>query len=156
MKRTLLLAASVLFCNLFASCDIVINNYSDKDSTSSTTSKVEEALLDEDSRFEKVETPQPAKVQEPVKVQSNPNATRSDNPYAYLMTTQIDEATILNLSRAERRIYRNAIYAMHGYIFNSADLRSYFSQFTWYQPITKNVQLSNIETWNVNLIKSYE
>lgn len=56
------------------------------------------------------------------------------------------------------RILRNSIYARHGYIFKSADLRQYFGQFAWYNPRYSNVesQLSSVERANVKEIKRWE
>lgn len=38
---------------------------------------------------------------------------------------------------AELRFLRNEIYARHGYIFNSADLKNYFNKQDWYKPDPK-------------------
>jgi hypothetical protein len=53
---------------------------------------------------------------------------------------------------------RNEIYARHGYVFNSADLKKYFGSQSWYKPINNNaaVKLSNIEALNVDILKSNE
>jgi hypothetical protein len=50
---------------------------------------------------------------------------------------------------------RNEIYARHGYVFNSADLKAYFSKQPWYKPLNNNsaVKLTPIENLNVELIK---
>ena len=56
------------------------------------------------------------------------------------------------------RIIRNEIYARHGYVFNSADLKNYFSKQPWYKPLNNNaaVKLNAIETLNVELLKANE
>ncbi len=56
------------------------------------------------------------------------------------------------------RIIRNEIYARHGYVFNSADLKEYFSKQPWYKPLNNNnaVKLNAIETLNVELLKANE
>ena len=53
---------------------------------------------------------------------------------------------------------RNYIFARHGYIFKSDDLRQYFRQYDWYTPISRNVtkELSKIERDNIKLIEAYE
>lgn len=63
---------------------------------------------------------------------------------------------IVYMSSSDLRIMRNEIYARHGYIFDSADLRRYFMNQSWYTPRTKNVKLSSIEEYNVKVIKQYE
>lgn len=62
------------------------------------------------------------------------------------------------LTKSELRILRNEIYARHGYIFKSADLTEFFSQFSWYKPTSKNVnsELNEYETANVTFIQSFE
>ncbi|QOG06414.1 YARHG domain-containing protein [Aureimonas sp. OT7] len=51
---------------------------------------------------------------------------------------------------------RNEIMARHGYVFDTPRAVQYFSAKPYYQPRTKNVRLSEIEKYNVNLIKSFE
>lgn len=51
------------------------------------------------------------------------------------------------------RILRNAVYAGHGYRFNSPDLGSYFSQFTWFKPEHASVKDRLTETDRENLEK---
>jgi hypothetical protein len=58
-------------------------------------------------------------------------------PEASLRRLSMDELSVLN--KDELRIMRNAIYARHGYIFNSTDLKSYFSKQSWYVAQYKDV-----------------
>lgn len=80
------------------------------------------------------------------------------NPYAWLSQRKVCAADLRGLSGSELRIMRNAIYARHGYIFQSADLSRFFSQFSWYEPRYSNVEslLSSIEKHNVQEIRSWE
>ncbi len=61
-------------------------------------------------------------------------------------------------SSKELRLMRNEIYARHGYTFSSADLQKYFGSKPWYKPLNNNatVKLSDIETFNVELLKNME
>ena len=56
------------------------------------------------------------------------------------------------------RLMRNAILARHGYVFQSKDLKEYFTAQSWYKPAASNadIQLSFIEQLNVDLIKAAE
>lgn len=45
-----------------------------------------------------------------------------------------------SLSKTELRLMRNEIFARHGYIFKSADLRNHFSKQPWY-----NARYSNVD-----------
>lgn len=86
----------------------------------------------------------------------SPNAYRDDNPYEWLSQRKYswEEFARRASSPAQYRIWRNAMFARHGYIFKSADLREHFSQFTWYVPRYKTVTLTAVEVHNVNVLKS--
>jgi hypothetical protein len=62
------------------------------------------------------------------------------------------------LNRTELRIFRNMIYAKHGYIFNSIDLQQYFSQFSWYSGTKTNVdnELTTNERSVIDFIRQIE
>jgi hypothetical protein len=68
----------------------------------------------------------------------------------------LQEADLVGLNKRTLRIARNEIFARHGYLFNSSDLKLHFSQYSWYRPYTKNVALSRIEQSNIEFIKNYE
>lgn len=80
-----------------------------------------------------------------------------DNPYLWLSQRKYEnyEFYDMSASRETLRIWRNAIYARHGYIFKSADLANYFSQYSWYVPRYKDVtsKLSSIEAHNIRVLK---
>lgn len=56
------------------------------------------------------------------------------------------------------RLMRNSIFAHHGYVFQSADLKDYFSHEPWYKPTGNNegIKLSLLEQFNIDLIKTRE
>lgn len=79
--------------------------------------------------------------------------------FDWLTERPVTYADIESLTPFQRRILRNAIYAIHGYRFKSSELTTYFERFSWYEPRTSvipNNQLSAIEQANIQLIKSYE
>ncbi|MBQ6613148.1 MAG: YARHG domain-containing protein [Alistipes sp.] len=76
--------------------------------------------------------------------------------YPFTSTRKLTYSDIAHLSAYELRIMRNEIYARHGYIFKTQDMREYFSAQSWYRPTTHNVTLSSIEQYNVSFIKQYE
>jgi hypothetical protein len=97
------------------------------------------------------------------------NVANSDSEYYRLSKRRSDDNTrhanrLLNandltgLSNAELRIMRNEIYARHGYIFQSKDLRDYFSKKSWYIPLHRDVsdKLTDIEIKNINFLKKHE
>lgn len=79
-----------------------------------------------------------------------------EEDYAWLSERLLEEEDLEDLDASELEILRNAIYARHGWIFKRDDLREFFSQFSWYEPTTRDVTLSSIESKNVSLIKQYE
>lgn len=63
-----------------------------------------------------------------------------------------------NYSMEMLRVMRNSIFAHHGYVFQSADMKDYFSHEPWYKPAYNNesVKLSLLEQMNVDIIKMRE
>lgn len=89
-------------------------------------------------------------------ITADPNASGSE--FLYLSQRLLTEQDLAGWSKQDMRTIRNAIYARHGYKFKSADLREYFSRFSWYKPLYDNVesQLNSIEKKNVAFIKAHE
>lgn len=87
---------------------------------------------------------------------TNPTTAIGAGLFPYTSTRKLTYSDIAHLSDYELKIMRNEIYARHGYIFQSKDMKQYFSKQSWYRPTTSNVKLSSIEQYNVNFIKSYE
>lgn len=73
----------------------------------------------------------------------------------------ISKEEIENLSPEEIRLAKNEIYARHGRIFDSEDLREYFESQSWYhgeidpEDFDENV-LNEYEKANIDLLVSYE
>ena len=131
------------------------------DSIANALKEMEAKLVDEKATHEEElakakQEAQQAKRQ--AAAQPSPNAYRSDNPYAWLSQRKYSSNELWNMSSgsAECRIWRNAMFARHGYIFKSADLREHFSQFTWYVPRYSSVTLTPTEVHNVNVLKGLE
>ncbi len=78
--------------------------------------------------------------------------------YDFACERLVTEDDIVGLNAEDLRYMRNWIYARHGYIFKSQDLREYFSKLPWYNPQYSDVSsmLSNIEKKNVEFIKRHE
>ena len=62
------------------------------------------------------------------------------------------------LSKYDLKIMRNEIFARHGFIFQTNEMKNYFQNQSWYKPKYRDVSslLSNIEKKNLELIKRYE
>jgi len=62
------------------------------------------------------------------------------------------------LSKEDLKIMRNEIFARHGYIFKTPEMKSYFATQSWYHGKYEDVtsMLTSIEKQNVQLIKRHE
>lgn len=60
------------------------------------------------------------------------------------------------LDKAQLRNARNEIYARRGRKFVRKEVSSYFKQFDWYRPQFGEVELTFVETKNVELIQKFE
>lgn len=66
---------------------------------------------------------------------------------------------LINYSKNELKIMRNEIFARYGYIFiEGGEMSNYFKNQKWYTPKHKNVnsKITNLEKFNIQLIKEYE
>ena len=68
----------------------------------------------------------------------------------------LGDADLKGMSLVELRLARNEIYARRGRFFVDQTLAGYFSQFSWYHPRQVDVDLSPLETTNVNTIELAE
>ena len=79
------------------------------------------------------------------------------NQFAWLSDYKLKSSEIEGFSKEQYRKLRNAIFALHGYIFKSDDLRDYFGNFSGYVPETSNVtDFNKTEQANISLIKTFE
>lgn len=78
--------------------------------------------------------------------------------YAGLSVYELWEGSLDGIPKSELRLMRNEIFAAHGHIFKSEDLKEYFSKQLWYKPCCSDVtgKLSEIEKFNVSFIKEEE
>jgi hypothetical protein len=101
----------------------------------------------------------------------SPNDIRSESVYVTVVwQIELDNEMILpesehrkltasdieSFSETELNAARNEIFARHGYIFKSKPLTYLFSATSWYQPKTKDVTLTEVEKYNVALLKKHE
>ena len=87
-------------------------------------------------------------------------AFSQNTPGKYPQTSQrlITSADLQGKMSAELKIMRNEIYARHGFIFKTTDMKEYFSSQPWYHPQYSDVtaDLSAIEKQNAVIIKNRE
>jgi hypothetical protein len=65
---------------------------------------------------------------------------------------------IQGLNKWDLKVMRNEIFARHGYIFKTQEMKDYFGTQPWYAPRYANIEsmLSDTEKKNVKFIQSYE
>ncbi|WP_410981765.1 TcaA 3rd/4th domain-containing protein [Bacillus cereus] len=70
---------------------------------------------------------------------------------------KLTSAELNFLTKEQLRIARNEIYARHGHIFQTKDMQAYFLRQSWYRENPYYTgELNDVETYNVELIKSKE
>jgi hypothetical protein len=100
-------------------------------------------------------TPIPAETPRP---NATPRPTSATDSYPEQGGRSEGESDLAYKSCFELKVMRNEIFARHGYIFKTEDMRNYFSRQSWYRPMYADVssQLSAVEKRNAQLIKQYE
>ncbi len=75
--------------------------------------------------------------------------------YAYASSVILTDDFFEFMDPFEIRNLRNEIYARHGYIFKTPDMKRYFAAQPWYRPRFDNVdnQLTDLEKFNLLLIR---
>ncbi len=78
--------------------------------------------------------------------------------YSFASQRLLSDQDLRGYSKTELKIMRNAIFARHGFIFRTPEMREYFLRQPWYTPSTNDVSnlLSPIERANIDLIKQRE
>ena len=93
------------------------------------------------------------------------NTKSTDNPYSFylniLSKRYLTKNDLTGKTNEEINILKNMIYAYHGYRFNRDDLLQYFSQYSWYNPTTKDASVvyerfSKAEKYNVDFLLKNE
>ena len=89
---------------------------------------------------------------------SNTRSFSSSGVYPEASQRLLTAGELNGMTRYQLKIMRNEIFARHGYIFQTDDMRSYFLNKSWYKPLYTNVDnmLSSTEKKNIEFIKRYE
>ena len=89
-------------------------------------------------------------------IKPSPNYTEGVGVWPFTSTRKLTYSDVAGLTAWELKIMRNEIYARHGYIFKTAEMKDYFRRQPWYSPVSSSVRLSKTEEYNVAFIKRYE
>jgi len=78
--------------------------------------------------------------------------------FTFASTQFMIKGILRYFSVSDRRLIRNEIFARHGYIFTSEDLKKYFASQDWYKPQFTDVndQLTDLEKLNVRLLNDFK
>lgn len=97
-------------------------------------------------------------IEVPESIVSDSDNGVDESQYDWLSERAVTAADLAGKTSGDLRLMRNAIFARHGYIFKSADLTDYFSNFSWYTPRHKDVTpyLSKVEQQNIAFINKFE
>lgn len=89
---------------------------------------------------------------------SNPPASNLPGEYPVVSERMITAAEISGCSKEDLKIMRNEIFARHGYIFQSKEMKTYFGKQKWYKGKYKDVNnlLSDVEIHNIKVIQEVE
>ncbi len=76
-------------------------------------------------------------------------------------TNLLKENDLVGMSNWDLKVMRNEIYARHGYVFITDDMKNYFNRQEWYVKLHKEsninkIKLSSTEINNIQLIKQVE
>lgn len=84
--------------------------------------------------------------------------SKSSCKYQQASEKILTSTDVSNLTKTELKIMRNEIYARHGYIFKTSDLKLYFESQSWYTPRYSDVTslLTSLEKSNIEFIRRYE
>ena len=97
---------------------------------------------------------------EPVPLPDAQTQPRRNNQAEFILpdsgSRRLNWDDVSSLSGAQLRVARNEIYARRGRFMKDVQLRTYFSQFSWYRPYTWDVTLNPVEKANVALIQRAE
>ncbi len=86
------------------------------------------------------------------------NNTSLEGKHSELPQHAYSKKELINKTPNGLRIIRNEIFARHGYIFKSSDLKEHFSAKNWYKPLFSDVNhlLTPMDKANIQLILSLE
>ncbi len=89
---------------------------------------------------------------------SNPYASKLPGEYPVVSERKISTTEIAGCSKDDLKIMRNEIFARHGYIFKTNEMKSYFNKQKWYKGKYNNVDnmLTDVEIHNIKVIQEVE
>lgn len=90
--------------------------------------------------------------------ESYSSSANGQGQYAFASERLLTEDDLAGMTGRDLKIMRNEIFARHGYIFKTEDMKAHFNSQPWYEGRYDDVSsmLSDIEIKNVSFIKKHE
>ena len=133
-----------------------------QDSSNVATSPSDNTTVVEEKESKKTETVEKSIDATPsIREQKEIVETSGEGYEEVLSERKLVESDLDGKTKKDLEILRNSIYAKYGYKFKREDLLNYFSQFSWYNPITRDMSevynsMSDVEKYNIDFIKKHE
>lgn len=147
------LAATVL-CLLAVICSAAVLTRLDAPHAAENTAA--EATPPSSKQLSPGEKPRPIPSNKPANPSVREKATQVSGRFPEASMRLLTDGDLDRKSPLELRVMRNEIYARHGYIFTTPEMRRYFARQQWYRPRYDDVSklLSELEIQNAQKIKS--
>lgn len=133
-----------------------------QDSSNVATSPSDNTTVVQEKESKKTETVEKSIDATPsIREQKEIVETSGEGYEEVLSERKLVESDLDGKTKKDLEILRNSIYAKYGYKFKREDLLNYFSQFSWYNPITRDMSevynsMSDVEKYNIDFIKKHE
>jgi hypothetical protein len=172
MNKKITIICFLLFSFFFIACNKNDSQPSDNLKQRELELKEKELQLKEKELLDKkesdIEMQRKELEREKERLKENKNQVENYNKRNYIsegngVYTQASQrlltsSDLYGMTPYQLKIMRNEIFARHGYIFKTDDMKRYFNGQAWYNPRYNNVDnfLSSIEKKNIALIMRYE
>ena len=133
-----------------------------QDSSNVATTPSDNTTVVEEKESKKTETAEdPIDAAPSIREQKEIQEPSGEGYEEVLSERKLVESDLEGKTKKDLEILRNSIYAKYGYKFKREDLLNYFSQFSWYNPITRDMSevynsMSDVEKYNIDFIKKHE
>lgn len=133
-----------------------------QDSSNVATTPSDNTTVVEEKESKKTETAEdPIDAAPSIREQKEIQEPSGEGYEEVLSERKLVESDLKGKTKKDLEILRNSIYAKYGYKFKREDLLNYFSQFSWYNPITRDMSevynsMSDVEKYNIDFIKKHE
>ena len=147
----IIIAAGLYFSGVFSSGKI-------KNNKISTSPSVNQSLVNDNKTSNTTPLSNITSPSNSTNMVTANNGTDIQGRFPFASTRLLNVSDLSGLNKQDLKIMRNEIFARHGYIFKTPEMKAYFAKQSWYHERYSDVSsmLSYLEQKNVALIKKYE